>query len=189
MEKKKLLLLFSIIALLGFLITISISIFEAIKREEIPFQASSEQFLFYRPRIPFLGFLLSSLLLVIAVFPLSYFFLSKRLEQKLEKNFNLIFKLIKKRNSSLDKIPYQEIENKNIILKFLNPSERKVIEALIENDGKILQSEITRMKGMTKLKTHRAVTDLERKGVITRESYGKTYRIFLSEDVKRILLK
>jgi uncharacterized membrane protein len=96
---------------------------------------------------------------------------------------------MKKSDSNLDKIPYREIENKNIVLKFLNSSERKVIEALIEKEGKILQSEITRMKGMTKLKTHRAVTDLEKKGIITRESYGKTYRIFLSEDVKGILLK
>jgi DNA-binding MarR family transcriptional regulator len=189
MEKRKLVLIFSIITLASFLITISISLLEAIKREESGLQIPQEQFLFYRPRIPFFGFLLSSSLLVIAIFPLSYYFLSKKLEQKLEKNFNLILKLIKKNNSSLDKIPYKEIENKNIVLKFLNPSERKVIEALIEKNGKILQSEITRMKGMTKLKTHRAVRDLEKKGIITRESYGKTYRVILSEDVKGILLK
>jgi DNA-binding MarR family transcriptional regulator len=189
MEKRKLLLIFSAITLLSFLITISVSFLEAVKREEASLQIPKEQFFFYRPRIPFFGFLLSSSLLVVAIFPLSYYFLSKRLEQKLEKNFNLILKLIKKKNSGLDKIPYKEIKNKNIILKFLNPSERKVIEALIEKDGKILQSDITRMKGMTKLKTHRAVTDLERKGIITREIYGKTYRIALSEDVKEILLK
>jgi DNA-binding MarR family transcriptional regulator len=189
MERRKFILIFSIITLVGFLITIFISIFEAIKREESNLQIPQEQFLFYRPRISFFGFLLSSLFLVIAIFPLSYYFLSKKLEEKLEKNFNLIFKFIKKKNLSPNKIHYQEIENKNIILKFLNPSERKVMEALIENGGKILQSEITRMKGMTKLKTHRAVTDLEKKGIIVRESYGKTYRIILSEDVKGALLK
>ena len=189
MEKRKLVLIFSIITLAGFLITISVSLLEGMGREETELRIPKEQFLFYRPRIPFLGFLLSSSLLVIAIFPLSYYFLSKRLEQKLEKNFNLILKLIKKNNSRIDKIPYREIENKNVVLKFLNPSERKVMEALIENRGKMLQSEITRMKGMTKLKTHRAVTNLERKGIITRESYGKTYRIVLSEDVRGILLK
>jgi DNA-binding MarR family transcriptional regulator len=189
MERRKLLLLFSTITFLGFLATISISIFEAIKREEIPFQAPPEQFFFYRPRIPFFGFLLSSLLLVIAIFPLSYCFLSKRLEQKLEKNFNLILKIIKKNNLHSAKTFSQKIEDKGIILKFLNPTEKKVVESLIKKNGEILQSEITRMQGMTKLKTHRAVTDLERKGIINRENYGKTHRIFLSGEVKEILLK
>jgi len=67
--------------------------------------------------------------------------------------------------------------------------ERKVVETLIGKKGEILQSEISRIEGMTKLKTHRAVRDLERKGIIKRESYGKTHRIILSKDIKELILK
>ena len=68
-------------------------------------------------------------------------------------------------------------------------SERKVVERLIEKKGDVLQSEISKMEGMNKLKTHRAVIDLERKGIIKRESYGKTHHITLSKDVKELILK
>jgi uncharacterized membrane protein len=100
----------------------------------------------------------------------------------------VISKLIKK-NNSVSTESITEKDNKNIILKFLNPSERKVIEKLIETKGSVLQSEISRAEGMTKLKTHRAVKDLERKGIIERESYGKTHRIILSKDIKDLMFK
>jgi uncharacterized membrane protein len=45
------------------------------------------------------------------------------------------------------------------------------------------------MGGMTKLKTHRAVKELERKGVIKLEQYGKTNRILLRDDIKDIISK
>jgi uncharacterized membrane protein len=81
------------------------------------------------------------------------------------------------------------MNNKNIILRFLNPNERKVVEVLIEKKGKALQSEIAHSQGMTKLKTHRAVKELERKGIINRKSYRKTYTISLAKDVEEVLLK
>ena len=58
------------------------------------------------------------------------------------------------------------------------------MKILIENNGKVLQAEINRIEGMTKLKTHRTVKDMERKGIIKRESFGKTNRIILSDDIK-----
>ena len=71
----------------------------------------------------------------------------------------------------------------------LSSNERKVVEKIIENNGSVLQSEISRMENMTKLKTHRAVKELERKGVIKLEQYGKTNRIVLSDDIKEIISK
>jgi predicted transcriptional regulator len=132
--------------------------------------------------------LIPSVLLIVAIIPISYYFISQSLEKKLENNMIVISKLIKKNNSVSTKSP-TEIGDKNIILKFLNPSERKVIERLIETKGNVLQSEISRIEGMTKLKTHRAVKDLERKGIIKRESYGKTHRIILSKDIKDLMSK
>jgi DNA-binding MarR family transcriptional regulator len=193
MEKRKWLLLVSIIAVVGFVTTVYISIFEtsetfesgeSIVREPLP---SFVPFMVNRIRIPIYTLPLSSLLLIVAVISMSYYFISKRLEEKLERNFNIISKLVKK-NHSVSNTPRKR-EEKNIILKFLNMGERKVVETLLAKKGEILQSEISRMDGMTKLKTHRAVRDLERKGVIKRESHGKTHRIILSKDIREAILK
>ena len=190
-EKRKWLLLVSIIAAISFFVILYISIIETseISKELItrvppsPFEAFGN-----RPRIPIYNSLLSSVLLIVAIVPISYYFISKGFEEKLERKFDVITKLMKKNNSVSNKVP-TEIGDKNIILKFLSAGERKVVETLIEKKGEILQSEISRMEGMTKLKTHRAVRDLERKGVIKRESHGKTHRIILSKDIKEAMLK
>lgn len=186
-KNRRWLLLISIPAIIGFLIVFFLNIIE--RPEEVAQQPQPPTWFRneYR-RIPIINVFLSPVLLTIAVIPISYYFISQKLEEKLEKNLGIISKLIKKNNSVSNKSPI-EIDDKNIILKFLNPSERKVIEKLIERKGKTLQSEISQMEGMTKLKTHRAVKDLERKGIIVRESYGKTNRIILSKDIKDLMFK
>jgi len=126
--------------------------------------------------------------MIIVTIPISYYFLSSRLDEKLEKNTKIILKLINKENS-ISKTKSKEITEKNVILKFLNETEKKILEKLIENRGTVLQSEISRMEGMTTLKTHRCVKDLERKGIIKIESYGKTNRIILTKDIKDFMLK
>jgi len=131
---------------------------------------------------------ISLVLMIIVIIPISYYFLSARLDEKLEKNMKIISKLINK-GDSISKTKSKEITEKNVILKFLNESEKKVLEKLIENRGTVLQSEISRMEGMTTLKTHRCVKDLERKGIIKTETHGKTNRIILTKDIKDILLK
>jgi len=193
-EKRKWLLLVSIIATISFFAILYISIIEtsvmiesnntSIREPIIPF----EPFVRDRPRIPIYNSLLSSALLMVAIIPVSYYFMSKGFEGRLERKFDVIAKLMKKNNSVSSKTK-TKIDDKNIILKFLNVGERKVVGALIEEKGEILQSDINRMEGMTKLKTHRAVRDLERKGIIKRESYGKTNRIFLSKDIKEAIFK
>jgi len=47
--------------------------------------------------------------------------------------------------------------DRDFILRFLSYGERKIIEKLIEKRGVILQSELSRIEGMNKLKAHRAV--------------------------------
>lgn len=129
---------------------------------------------------------ISVILMVFAIVPLSYYFTSKRLEEKLEQNMKILSKLVSKNNLIPNKNS-MEINNKNIILKFLSPAERKVLEKLIEGKGTVLQAEINRVEGMTKLKTHRIVKDLAMKGIIKTEKYGKTKRIILSKDIKDAL--
>ena len=127
--------------------------------------------------------LLSPLLLIIAIIPLSYYFISK----KMENNMKAVMKLIGKSGYKADN--GSSIINKEAVLKLLNFNERKVIERLIKKKGEVLQSEISGMDGMDKLKTHRAIRNLEQKGVIETESAGKTRRIILSKDIRDIMLK
>jgi len=180
-NKRKTMLLISAIAICVFILALYISTIEFV---EPP--GSREQFFVNRPRLPLLNLFLLIPLLVLAITPLSYYVLSKRLEEKLEKNLEIIAKLVKT-NRSTSKNAVEK--DKNVILKFLNPSERNVIEMMIRKDGEALQSEISRTEGMSKLKTHRAVSSLEKKGIIKRETFGKTYRIILENDVKEIILK
>ena len=188
-KKRKWLLLVSIIAVIGFFAILYISVFETAEEliSKVP-PSPFEPVIGNRPRIPIYNSLLSSVLLIVAIVSTSYYFISKGFEEKLEKEFGVITKLMKKNNSISNKTS-TETNDKNIILKFLNAGERKVVEALIENKGEILQSEISQMEGMTKLKTHRAVRDLERREIIKKESHGKTHRIILSKDVKEVMLK
>lgn len=96
----------------------------------------------------------------------------------------LISKLVSKdKGGAITKSNSRTID-KEIIFKFLSPIEGKILNMLIENNGRVLQAEINRIEGMTKLKTHRAVKDMERKGILKRESFGKTNRIVLSDYIK-----
>jgi uncharacterized membrane protein len=130
----------------------------------------------------------SSILLIFAIVPISYYLVSRKLEERLEKNMKLISKVIDKNNSASKKKAIK-MDNKEIIFKFLNLNERKVLEKLIEREGIVIQSEINLIEGMTKLKTHRAVKDLERKSIIKTESYGKTNRITLSNEIREFITK
>jgi uncharacterized membrane protein len=179
-------LLVSIPAIIAFLIIFYFNISE-ISEQTTPIRTE----LRYRPDIMPIPIQyrtwLSPLLLIVAIVPISYYLISK----KLEKNMKIILKLISKNGirgaNNLKTRGSTEISNKNTILKLLNFNEKKVLERLIERKGEVLQSEINQIEGMNKLKTHRAIRNLEVKGVIKTESYGKTKRIFLSKDIKDIL--
>ena len=127
---------------------------------------------------------LSPLLVVIAIVPISYYLISK----KVENNMKVMLKLIGKNNVKTNKNS-TNIINKDAIIKLLNFNERKVMERLIKKKGEVLQSEISHIEGMNKLKTHRAIKNLEMKGVIKTENRGKTKLIVLSKEIKDVMLK
>lgn len=78
--------------------------------------------------------------------------------------------------------------NTEVLLKFLNPDERKLVNLLIENNGKALQAELTRLPGMSKLKSHRIVQRLLERGVVEKESLGKTNIVRFTKEIKEGLL-
>lgn len=127
---------------------------------------------------------LSMILMVIVIVPISYYFVSKKLEEKMEKNLNAITRLVDNRTQ----VDFAKKSNGNAnILRLLSPNEKNVIEAINKNKGNILQSEVSKMEGMTKLKTHRAVKELQNKGIIRLEHHGKTNRLILDNDIKEII--
>jgi uncharacterized membrane protein len=117
-----------------------------------------------------LGFLIWALPLIISIAVIAgagiYYFMAGKMEKKVEVVKN----------------------NTEILLKFLNPDERKLVNLLIENDGKVIQAELTRLPGMSKVKSHRVVQKLIDRGVIEKETLGKTNIVRFSEEIKQGLL-
>ncbi len=77
--------------------------------------------------------------------------------------------------------------NTEIILKLLNPEERKVIKKIVESGGKLQQIEITYMEGFTKVKAHRILEALENKGILFKEKLGKIRIVKINQDFYNIL--
>jgi uncharacterized membrane protein len=114
--------------------------------------------------------------------------MTKNVKKQLKDNMNLITEIVDK-NGKETKPHDTDKSSKILFLKFLNYGENQVIKKLIENNGTILQSKISRMSNMGKVRTHRIITELKKKEIITLEKYGKTNRINLTEDAKNVLLK
>lgn len=65
-------------------------------------------------------------------------------------------------------------------LRLLEADERQVVTALIEAGGSMLQKEITWKSGFSRVKTHRILVRLLRRGVVTSEKYYNTNKITLA---------
>ena len=139
------------------------------------------------PLIPTYILSISSIILIIALIPLFYYIIYASLERNYEKNMEILSKTVGVNNSENNEISKTNITK--LLLKFLSYNEKKVINKLIEQKGSVLQSEISRMGGMGKVRTHRTITELKKKEIVTVESHGKTNRITLTDDAKNVLLK
>ena len=134
-------------------------------------------------------YLLIAFIIIICILtPVLYILISRNVKKQLKDNMNLITEIVDK-NGNKPENKDSDKSSKILFLKFLNYGENQVIKKLIENNGTILQSEISRMSNMGKVRTHRIITELKKKEIITLEKYGKTNRINLTEDAKNVLLK
>lgn len=133
---------------------------------------------------------------IIIVVIVSYVLISKNMKEHMKKNTELIETMVQhqtleQKESEKQLTKSSSLENtlvQSTLLKFLNYHENQVIKKLIEHDGMVLQSEISRIPSMGKVKAHRVLQDLEQKGIIKKEPYGKTNRILLDETIKKIFL-
>ena len=183
MDKKieKLLWVVSSTSMTGILIILFYSAYDYEWLKNIPWASECKHM------IPNRILWVSIILMILAIVPISYYFISKISETKLRKEMELLSKTSNEENKI--KTGHKDINHINTILKFSNPNERIVLKKLIENKGSVLQSEITRVNNMDKLKAHRTVNELKRKGIIRTEKYGKTNRIVLEEQIKDVLLE
>lgn len=86
-------------------------------------------------------------------------------------------------------IPLPSEERKAAYLSLLQPSERKVLEKVIGSGGKVLQSEVSRVEGVGKVKAHRVIERLIKRGVLEKEQMGKTNMLRLRKDLMDALSK
>lgn len=90
-------------------------------------------------------------------------------------------------NENLEKKQKTIEYNTEVILKLLNPEERKVIRKIVENNGKLQQMEITYMEGFTKVRAHRIIESLAAKGILVKEKLGKMRLIKMNNEFYDIL--
>jgi len=73
-----------------------------------------------------------------------------------------------------------ELDKFNSVLKILDENEQKVLKAVSEKEG-ISQSNLRFRTNLSKAKISQIVTNFEKKGIVKRESQGKTYAIYLAK--------
>jgi len=76
----------------------------------------------------------------------------------------------------------------SVLVSFLNKDEKQVVQKILDNEGKILQAEVSRLEGLGKVKSHRILQRLLDRGVVEKESFGKTNIIKLNKEIKETLL-
>ena len=66
-----------------------------------------------------------------------------------------------------------------VLIKTSKPEEKKVLEVLAAHDGSYLQKFVVKETGLSRLKTHRIVSRLAERGIITVEASGNTNQLTL----------
>ncbi|MDO8427870.1 MAG: hypothetical protein Q7S92_01525 [Candidatus Diapherotrites archaeon] len=79
--------------------------------------------------------------------------------------------------------------NIEVLLQFLDKDEQTLVNKLIEGKGQALQAEVSRLPGMTRLKSHRVILKLMDKGVIEKQELGKTNIIKFKKELKEGLIE
>jgi hypothetical protein len=90
-------------------------------------------------------------------------------------------------NEEIDKKEKDINVKSRTILNLLTEPEKKIIEKIIENDGKIRQYELTYIEGISKVKVHRLILKLEENGIIKKEKLGKVNNLILDKDIYNML--
>jgi uncharacterized membrane protein len=71
-----------------------------------------------------------------------------------------------------------------VALRLLDENERRVVEALVARGGSMLQKDISYELGFSRVKAHRVVQSLVRRGLVTAEEHYNTNRVSLVDWLK-----
>jgi len=71
------------------------------------------------------------------------------------------------------------------VLRVLNDDERKVVETLVAEGGTMLQKDIRWKTGLSRVKTHRTLLRLAKRGIVTVAEYYNTNKIALASWLKK----
>ena len=74
--------------------------------------------------------------------------------------------------------------NCDVLLKTMNPDEKKVMDVLVAHQGKYLQKYVVKESGLSRLKTHRIIARFAERGIVTVKEFGNTNEIAVSDWVK-----
>lgn len=69
----------------------------------------------------------------------------------------------------------------DIAMRLLEPEEKRVVEALSASGGSMLQKDISYELGFSRVKTHRVLVKLIKRGIVTAEKHYNTNRIELAD--------
>jgi uncharacterized membrane protein len=70
---------------------------------------------------------------------------------------------------------------------FLTETEKMILKLIYENGGKITQGELSSLTGFTKTKVSRNLISLEKQELITREKWGRNYRVYISDMGQKVV--
>jgi uncharacterized membrane protein len=68
-----------------------------------------------------------------------------------------------------------------VALRLLEPDEIRIVEAVKEAEGSMLQKDISYQLGLSRVRTHRILVRLIKRGVVSAEKYHNTNRIDLAD--------
>ena len=71
-----------------------------------------------------------------------------------------------------------------VLMRTSKPEERKILEVLAAHGGNYLQKFVVKETGLSKLKTHRIISRLAERGVVSVERSGNTNQVSLANWVK-----
>ena len=81
------------------------------------------------------------------------------------------------------------IRNLQKTLDFLEPEERKILKALLDNQGVLAQNQLSKATKITPVKLHRRLASLEAKNIIRKEKNGMTNNVIVDEELRELFTK
>jgi len=74
-----------------------------------------------------------------------------------------------------------EQQTLDAVKRVLKDDERKIVELIMSSGGRLLQRDIARQSGFSRVKTHRILYRLSTRGIVVAEKHYNTYQITLAD--------